>query len=205
MVFQHNSRTKWNWYLRIGCYNLRECWGRHFPFFARIWLTPQFEDKVSSSFFSREKWMQLDARLALVPSCQASLFTVYGRHLFNSWGSREGGANRLSVIRVEFGESIALCFFMFSKAKWVLPTPGNSQSSVMTLASHYASIHLLLHRISEWLSMPTGEEWKESIQVGRWRENISGNAYIPTFDMTWQISFLQVTKSPQRWLGLCHT
>ena len=103
MVFQYNSRTKWKWYLRTGCYNLRECWGRHFPFFDRIWLTPQFEDKASSSFFSREKWVQLDAGLALLPSCQASLFIVYGHHLYNSWGSRKGGTYRLSVIRVGFG------------------------------------------------------------------------------------------------------
>ena len=35
-------------------------------------------------------------------------------------------------------ESLALCFFMFSKAKWVLPTPGNYrvQSQIWFLIMH---------------------------------------------------------------------
>lgn len=72
-----------------------------------------------------------------------------------------------------------------SKAKWVFSNPRNyTQSSVMTLSSHSAFIHLFMCGISEQLSMPIGEEWKESVKDGRWRESISGKVCIPTFNMT---------------------
>lgn len=104
---------------------LKECWGRHFSFFARIWLAPQFEDKASSSFFSREKWMQLDARLALLLSCPASLFTIYGHHLYNRWGIRKGETYKLSVIELIWRVSLSFVLFHVLQGKMGAPTPGS--------------------------------------------------------------------------------
>lgn len=56
-------------------------------------------------------------------------------------------------------------------------------------------VHLLVCGIAEQLSMPVGEEWKESEAAGQ-RENISGAACIPTSSVTYQMGFLWFTRSP---------
>lgn len=65
-------------------------------------------------------------------------------------------------------ESLQLCPFSCSpRQNGCSPLQEITQSSVKNLVSYYAFIHLFQHRISEQLSMLTGEEWKESVKIGR--------------------------------------
>lgn len=91
---------------------------------------------------------------------------------------RKGETYKLSVIKAGFGESIALSFFMFSKAKWnCSPLQEITQSSVKNLVSYYAFIHLFQHKISEQLSFLLEKNGKSQSKLAG-EENINGNAYI---------------------------
>ena len=93
--------------------------------------------------------MQLDARLALIPSCPASLFTIYGRHLYNRWGIRKGETYRLSVIRAGFGES---SFVLFHVLQGKMGAPHSRKLHRVQSQIWFLIMHLHIRFCIEFLS-----------------------------------------------------